>query len=340
MKTVVLTKPRQLELTDTKEPGGLPANHALVKIHRVGICGTDLHAYLGDQAFFSYPRILGHELGVEIVALGAEGNAHNLAVGDTCAVLPYLSDGSCVACRRGKPNCCVATQVLGVHIDGGMREFISVPLDLLIKSDALALDQLAQVEMLAVGAHAVRRAQLEPDETVLVVGAGPIGLGTLVAAGQRAKRVVALDVSQQRLEFVAQQGLAETVASEGDVVASLKDVLAGDLPTAVFDATGSAGSMMKTPDYAAHGGRIVFVGHTKESLSFDNPTLHSKELSLLTSRNATREDFTRVMASLEQKTFDLAAWITHRATPESLVRAFPTLLEPDTGVIKAMLEFA
>ena len=337
MKTIVLTKPGRLELTDTQKPEGLAANEARVKVRRVGICGTDLHAYAGKQSFFSYPRVLGHELGVEIVALGAEGESYGLKPGDHCAVLPYLAGGTCTACRRGKSNCCENMQVLGVHVDGGMREFITVPLDLLLKAD-LPLDHLAQLEMLAIGAHAVRRAKLTADDTVLIVGAGPIGLGTIVAAKQKTKKIIALDTNQRRLEFVVKQGLAETVSAK-DVISSLKNRLNGDLPTTVFDATGNANSMMQTPNLVAHGGQIIFVGHTKQTLSFDNPTIHSKELSLLTSRNATRQDFLTVVAMLEQKTFDLNAFITHRASPEQLVREFPSWLEPETGVIKAMLEF-
>lgn len=340
MKTIVLSKPHQFDLLDTAKPEGLAADQALVKIHRVGICGTDLHAFLGSQSFFSYPRILGHELGVEVVALGAEAQKGSINVGDSCAVLPYFSDGTCVACRNGKSNCCVNMQVLGVHTDGGMREYITIPANLLLKAESLSLDYLAQVEMLAIGAHAVRRAQLRADETVLVIGTGPIGLGTIAAAKGKTKRIIALDISPKRLEFVASQGLAETLPIEGDIAASLSNLLDGDLPTAVFDATGNAKSMMNTPNLVAHGGRIIFVGHTKQDLSFHNPTIHSKELSLLMSRNATREDFLNVIETLEQRTFNLDAWITHRASPEELIEQFPSWLEPQTGVIKAMLEFA
>ena len=340
MKTIVLTKPHQFDLINTKEPEGPAREHALVKIHRVGICGTDLHAYLGNQSFFRYPRVLGHELGVEVVALGAEAQKGSINVGDYCAVLPYLSDGTCIACRSGKSNCCVNIQVLGVHTDGGMREYITVPTTLLLKAESLSLDHLAQVEMLAIGAHAVRRAQLKGNENVLVIGAGPIGLGTIAAAKSKAKRIIALDISPKRLEFVSNQGLADTLPIEGNLTAVLTHLLDGDLPAAVFDATGNAKSMMNTPNLVAHGGRIIFVGHTKQDLSFHNPTIHGKELSILMSRNATRKDFLSVIENLEQKSFNLDAWITHRANPEGLIGQFPSWLEPDTGVIKAMLEFS
>lgn len=338
MKTIVLDEPHHFRLTDTPEPHPPGPGEALVRVRRVGICGTDLHAYQGRQAFFSYPRILGHELAVEISAL-AEGDTQGLKVGKRCAVLPYLHDGSCVACRRGKPNCCVNMQVLGVHVDGGMREFLKVPLELLLPSHNLPLDALAQVEMLAIGAHAVRRAQLARDETVLVIGAGPIGLGTLAFARRQAQRVLALDVSEQRLAFVSDLAIAEVIDGRQDVRATLQDILGGDLPTTVFDATGNANSMMQAVSYVAHSGTLVFVGHTTSELRFDNPELHKRELSLLCSRNATREDFEQVMQALATGEVDIHRWITHRATPEQLVHEFASWLEPERGVVKAVLEF-
>ena len=165
MKTIVLEKPGSFQLTERPSPGDPAPGQALVRIHRVGVCGSDIHAFKGNQPFFTYPRVVGHELGVEIVAVGP--NEKGLAVGDRCAVEPYLHCGRCIACRRGKTNCCVALQVLGVHTDGGMCEFIAVPVGKLHRSRTLSPDQLALVEMLTIGAHAVRRAQLEPGENVL-----------------------------------------------------------------------------------------------------------------------------------------------------------------------------
>ena len=338
MKTVILNAPEQLRLIQTNEPDAPDADEAIVKVHRVGICGTDLHAFQGHQAFFDYPRILGHELGVEVVTPGTNAAQYGLKQGDRCAVIPYLHDGTCVACRRGKTNCCVNMQVLGVHIDGGMREYIRVPMSLLLKSD-LPYEQLAQVEMLSIGAHAVRRAQLSNDENVLVIGAGPIGLGVIAFAKQQAKRVLALDISDSRLSFVNAQGLADVINGKDDVHARITELLGGDYPTAVFDATGNARSMMTAVDYCAHGAKLVYVGHTKGEISFMNPEIHKRELSILCSRNATKEDFLHVMRTLENKQLDITPWITHRASPETLINDFASYTNPETGVIKALLEF-
>src|SRR2546429_5375671 len=178
MDAIILEQPERLAMTTRPLPHSPPpAGHAIVRVGRVGICGTDWHAYHGRQPFFTYPRILGHELGVEVVSVNDP--ASDLKAGDRCAVEPYLNCGHCVACRRGMTNCCANLQVLGVHIDGGMRELIAVPTAKLHRSEKLNLDQLALVETLAIGCHAVARAKVQQDEWVLVLGAGPIGLSVL-----------------------------------------------------------------------------------------------------------------------------------------------------------------
>src|SRR5262245_17969764 len=175
MQTVILAEPSRFELTDTAAPSEPPPGHALVRVHRIGVCGTDLHAYRGEQPFFSYPRILGHELGVEVLSLAPDVKS-DLAPGDRCAVEPYMDCGTCIACRRGSTNACTSLRVLGVHIDGGMREYIAVPSAKLHSSAALSFDQLALVETLGIGAHAVGRARIAVGAWALVIGVGPIGL--------------------------------------------------------------------------------------------------------------------------------------------------------------------
>jgi 2-desacetyl-2-hydroxyethyl bacteriochlorophyllide A dehydrogenase len=339
MNTIVLEAPYQLRLTETEPPQQPGPNEALVRVRHVGICGTDLHAYKGEQAFFSYPRILGHELSVEIAALGESAAGYGFEPGDRCVVVPYLFDGTCPACRQGKTNCCRHMQVLGVHVDGGMRELLLIPVELLIKANTLPAEHLALVEMLAIGAHAVGRAQLEGDDTVLVIGAGPIGLATATFAKRRSDRVTVVDIDDTRLDFVSNLGLADVLDGKREVVAELHSRLGDALPTAVFDATGSADSMTKAVHYVEHGGKLILVGHTKGELRFSNPELHKRELSLLCSRNATAEDFGEVIAALRKGEIDPGPWITHRVKAEQLIQAFPGWLEPGSGVIKAMLDF-
>jgi threonine dehydrogenase-like Zn-dependent dehydrogenase len=311
----------------------------LARVRRVGICGTDLHAFRGRQPFFSYPRILGHELGVEVLAIDPAAGPLGLAVGDLCAVEPYLHCGRCSACRRGKTNCCERLQVLGVHVDGGMREVIAAPAAKLHKAESLSLDHLALVEMLCIGAHAVRRVQPAPGEHLLVIGAGPIGLSTIQFARLAGAEVTVMEISESRRAFCRQLGVARLIDGQDDPVAQLRDLLSGDLPTLVFDATGNANSMVKAFDYVANGGKLVFVGLVQADLRFHDPDFHRREMTLLSSRNATCDDFAYVIQTLEAGQIDLTPWITHRASPEALIAEFPGWLEPEAGVVKAVVEF-
>lgn len=339
MKTITLTTPGEFRLTDTALPGSPAAGKARVRVRRVGICGTDLHAFRGRQPFFSYPRILGHELGVEILELGESAEPHTLAVGDICAVEPYLNCGQCIACRQGKTNCCTSLQVLGVHTDGGMREEIIVPINKLHKAEGATVEQLAVVEMLCIGAHAVRRAQLTAGEQVMVIGAGPIGLGTAAFAQLAGAEVTVLEMNDLRIEFCQRHlGINNFVTPGDDVPAQLEKLL-GEPPTTVFDATGNVNSMKQAFHYPAHGGKLVFVGLVQDDISFHDPYFHSHELTLYATRNATAEDFAHVVAQLNAGKLNLDPWITHQATPETLIEQFPTWLEPETGVVKAMLSF-
>lgn len=339
MKTVVLEKPGVLRLTDAEPPGPPGPTEAVVRVHRVGICGTDLHAFEGKQSFFSYPRILGHELGVEVVALGAAARELGLQEGDRCAVEPYLNCGRCSACRRGRPNCCLSLEVLGVQTDGGMRELVKVPASKLHPSRQLSYDELALVETLCIGSHAASRAGLQPPETVLVIGAGPIGLAVIQAVQAVGLSPIVMEIVDSRLEFCRRElGVELTVDGRRGVEDQLRSLLAGELPTVVFDATGSAASMMAAFRYVAHGGRLIFVGLYRGDITFHDPDFHLRELTLYASRNATAADFCRVMAAVEAGRVNLRPWITHRSTPECIPSEFSRWLDPSSGVIKAVLE--
>jgi 2-desacetyl-2-hydroxyethyl bacteriochlorophyllide A dehydrogenase len=338
MQTIILEEPGRFALAETEAPASIAADEALVRVRRVGICGTDLHAYRGRQPFFTYPRILGHELGVEIVEIGP--NAAGLQSGDTCAVEPYLNCGECIACRHGKTNCCVRLQVLGVHTDGGMRELIRVPIRKLHKSSRLSLDQLALVETLGIGAHAVERARLEAGEFTLVVGAGPIGLSVIQFAQAAGAQVIVLDINAGRLEFCRRQlGVSWTLLADADALDQVKEITNGDMPTAVFDATGNAGSMNRSFQYVASGGRLVMVGLVLDDITFHDPDFHRRELTILATRNSTGADFRRIIGLLESGQVDTTPWITHRAACTEMPAQFPRWLEPETGVIKALVEF-
>jgi 2-desacetyl-2-hydroxyethyl bacteriochlorophyllide A dehydrogenase len=338
MKAIVLEKPGEFALTERPDLGTAPPGQALVRIHRVGVCGSDIHAYRGKQPFFTYPRVVGHELGVEVAAVWP--NEKGLAIGDRCAVEPYLHCGRCVACRRGKTNCCVSLQVLGVHTDGGMREFMTVPVAKLHRSRTLSLDHLALVEMLTIGAHAVRRAQLEPGENALIIGAGPIGLATATFAQLVGARVSILEISAWRREFCRRHlKIERCLDGGGNIGQQLEGMLSGDLPTTVFDATGNPQSMVQAVQYVANGGKLVYVSLVQADLTFTDTELHRRELTLIRSRNALAVDFTWAMQMVEDGRIDLGPWITHRASADTMVAEFPEWLNPERGVVKAVVEF-
>ncbi|MFV2067776.1 MAG: zinc-binding alcohol dehydrogenase family protein [Pirellulales bacterium] len=336
MKRIVLDKPFQLQLQDVQRPVAA-ADEALVHIRRIGICGTDLHAYQGNQPFFSYPRILGHELSGEIVEIGA--NEHRLRIGDRCVINPYLACGHCIACRNGKTNCCCGLEVLGVHTDGGMQEYLAVPVAQLIRSESLTFDQLALVENQCIGAHAVRRANLRQGEFALVVGAGPIGLGVLQFAKLAGAHVIAMDISSERLTFCRECfQLEHAILAGPDARDALRAITDGDLATAVFDATGNTRAMRQSLDYLAHGGRLIYIGFAQDEIGFFNPDFHKKETTLLGSRNATREDFQHVIGALEDGRAAVDRFITHRAGLDATPASFSGWIDPAKRVIKAVVE--
>jgi alcohol dehydrogenase len=336
MKALLLEAPKQFKRIDVEGPGKLGPGEALVRVDRVGICGTDIGGYLGKMPFFSYPRIPGHELGVEVLDVGP--GVANVRPGDRCSVEPYINCQTCYACRRGRTNCCEKHQTLGVHCDGGLRPRFVVPARKLHVSRKLTFEQLALVETLAIGCHATNRAAPQPDESCLIIGAGPIGLATLEFVKLTGAKVIVLDLVEQRLDFCRKvMGVAHTVKLSDRVEADLRELTDGHLPDVVIDATGNSGSMSSAFGLIAHGGRLVFVGITTDEVRFRHPVFHRPEGTLLCSRNALAGDFTRIIGLIEDGRLDTRPWITHRASFEELIEVFPSYTRPETGVIKAVV---
>jgi 2-desacetyl-2-hydroxyethyl bacteriochlorophyllide A dehydrogenase len=336
MLQITLEKPGHFVAQHGAEPVPAPGE-ALVRVHRIGVCGTDLHAFAGKQPFFNYPRILGHELGVEVIDPGTE--PHGLKAGDRCSVEPYLNCGRCIACRRGKPNCCAELKVMGVHIDGGMRPLVTLPARKLHRSTKLDYEQLALVETLGIGAHAVERAEVKANDFVLVIGAGPIGLSVIQFVLVTGATLAVMDVAETRLAFCRDQlGVKHTVVAGPDSTAQLKAIGGGDLPTIVIDATGNPKSMAGTFDLPAHGGRIVFVGLFQGDVTFNDPNFHRRELTLCGSRNALPATFRDIIALVESGKVNTKPWITHRFGLAETPNVFPASIAGNLAVLKAMIE--
>jgi 2-desacetyl-2-hydroxyethyl bacteriochlorophyllide A dehydrogenase len=334
MNALVCIEPGQFEYKEIDLPIAQPGQ-TLLRIKRIGICGTDLHAFEGTQPFFSYPRILGHELAAEIIQTDAEG----FSVGELVTIIPYFNCGTCIACRNNKPNCCTQIKVFGVHIDGAMQEIVSVPSYSLVHTHGLTLDAMALVEPLAIGAHGVNRAGVKSGEFVLVVGAGPIGLGTMEMARMAGAKVIAMDINSERLNFCKNTLQIPYIINPKteNALEQLQIITGGDMPTVVIDATGYLAAINQSFQYLAHGGRYVLVGLQKADISFSHPEFHKREASLMSSRNANRKDFETVIQHFLSGEIDASKYITHRVAFNEVKTNFASWILPETGVIKAMV---
>lgn len=333
MLRVTLREPGAFETSEIAAPER-GEGEAVVRIQRIGVCGTDLHAFRGRQPFFSYPRVLGHELAGEIVEIGE--NDRGLAPGDRVAIEPYLACGSCRPCRTGRYNCCASLRVMGVHCDGGMQEVISVPVSLLHGSRTLSLEQLALVETLGIGYHAVERAAIQPGEWVVVVGAGPIGLTAIQFAQLAGAQVVVVDISPARREFCRRLGVEHTVDAAADPLAAVTAITGPELAHCVFDATGNLEAMGASLQYAGPGGRVVMVGLAIGTYSVDDPLFHRRELSIHASRNSAGA-FPALIELMEAGKLDTDPWVTHQLHLSTLPATFTGLYDPEARVLKAMI---
>ena len=341
MKAWQLQEPKKfisIELEAPPQPG---PGDALIRTLRMGICGTDISCYLGKFPFFDYPRIPGHELGVEVLAVG--DGVENVKPGDHCSVEPYLNCGKCHACKKEQGNCCQNLKVFGVMMDGGLCEQSIIRADKLHPSTTLSAEQLALVETLAIGCHASDRGYPQHNEHILVIGAGPIGLSTIEFNRLSGAKITVMDMSEQRLEFCRQQyGIESLILFKGDGSEKQKmlDETDGNLFDLVTDATGNNHSMGESLKYVAHTGRLVYVGITTENISFAHPVLHRPEITLLGSRNALPKDFPKIIKLIEDGTINTAPWITHHLKFEEVGSKFEEVTHPSSGALKAMIEVA
>lgn len=335
MKALRCDEPGKLSIIQ-RDPPTIGPGEVLVRIRRVGICGTDYHIFHGDQPYLEYPRVIGHELAGEIVEMPS-GSA--LRSGDVVCIEPYLSCGTCRACRAGKTNCCQSLQVLGVHRDGGACEYIAVPERNAVPASGLTVDEAAMVEFLAIGAHGIRRSGLGAASRVAVVGAGPIGLAAAIFAKACGAEVTVLDMNARRLAFCQDEiGVDHTYEVSSDIADRLKAATDGEFFDVVLDATGSPQAMMKGFSYVGHGGTYVLLSIVRADITFNDPEFHKRETSLLGSRNATRQDFETVLGALRRGQVPVAALASHRGALDEAPRLVPTWSTPEAGVIKALIE--
>lgn len=336
MKGLLCTAPGDLKLVDNlPEPGSPGAGWVLVEVSHVGICGTDYHIYEGKHPFLNYPRVMGHEVSGRVLEAG-EGV--DFAPGAPVIVNPYLSCGACIACRKGKPNCCAVIEVLGVHRDGAMCERILVPAGNLYPAEGLSLRDAATVEFLAIGAHAVRRSGVPSGSRALVIGAGPIGIGAAIFSRIAGHDVTLLDTSAERLAFATDRlGFTSTLLSGTDLIDKIAMLTSAEGFDVVFDATGNAKSMQSAFTHVSQGGTLVLVSVVRDDISFSDPEFHKREMTLLGSRNATKADFEHVAASIAAGHVPVDALITHVTNLDKAATDLPHWATVKTGLMKAII---
>jgi 2-desacetyl-2-hydroxyethyl bacteriochlorophyllide A dehydrogenase len=335
MQAVVCRQPGKIAIEERPDPVR-GDKEVLVGVQRIGICGTDFHIFEGKHPYLQYPRIVGHEFS-GVVLEAPKGSA--LKTGKTVVVNPYVACGSCIACRNGKPNCCMRIAVLGVHRDGGMCERISVPESNLYPAGNLTVDQAASCEFLAIGAHAVARSGIKSGARALVIGAGPIGLGAALFTGIAGGDVTIMDRDPERLGFAVENGIAaRSIAADDRVVDSVAAATGGDGFDIVFDATGNRASMEGAFRHVAHGGTLVLVSIVTDNITFSDPEFHKREMTVMGSRNATRADFERVIAAIESGRVPLQRLITHRTSLAGAITDLPRWAQEKRGLVKALVE--
>ncbi|MDR7143505.1 zinc-binding alcohol dehydrogenase family protein [Rhizobium sp. BE258] len=338
MKAVLCQKPGVLEIVERPSPGTPAPGWVRLAVSHVGICGTDYHIFEGKHPFLEYPRVMGHEISATVVETG-DGVA--MAVGMPVIVNPYLSCGTCVACRKDKPNCCTNIKVLGVHTDGAFCEEITVPAGNLYAAKGLSLEAAATVEFLAIGAHAVRRSMAAAGSRSLVIGAGPIGLGAAIFSRIAGHEVTLLDTSAERLQMAADRfGFQSGIVANEATADAVKAATDGDCFDVVFDATGYGPSMEKAFSFVAHGGALVLVSVVKDEIRFSDPEFHKREMMVIGSRNATRIDFEHVADSIAKGLVPVDKLITHRTTLADAPRDLARWAHEKSGLIKAVIKVA
>ncbi|MFQ8430014.1 zinc-binding alcohol dehydrogenase family protein [Amaricoccus sp. W119] len=335
MKALICEEPGRLALISCSEPVRA-SGEVLVRIRHVGICGTDFHIFGGKHPFLEYPRVMGHELSgtVEEAPEGSE-----FRPGDPVYIVPYLSCGTCQACRIGLTNACRDINVLGVHRDGGMAELLSVPEANVVPTGDIDLRDGAMIEFLAIGAHGVKRGAIAARDRVLVTGAGPIGMSATIFAKARGAHVTVMDMREDRLAF-ARDGLGADgiLIADGEAEANAERMTGGEWFDVVIDATGAAQPIERGFGFLAHGARYVLLSVVRQDIRFSDPEFHKREATLIASRNAQPDDFAEVVAQMRAGRVPTRALNTHRGDLSDGVALFQDWSRPEAGVIKAILD--
>ncbi len=339
IKGIIISQPGEVKvaMADIPVPG---PGEVLLKMKYVGFCGSDLSTYLGKNPMVEYPRVPGHEISAEVEGAGADV-PEDLGPGLPVTVVPYTNCGECPSCRRGRSHACQFNQTLGVQRDGAMQEYLVVPWQKILRAPRLNDLELAMVEPLTVGFHAIDRASVSPSDTVMVLGCGMIGAGAIAGAAARGATVIAVDIDDDKLLLAKKTGARFLINSKAsDLQHMLLELTGGDGPDVVVEAAGTPFTYRTAIDAVAFTGRVACIGYAGQEVSFATKLFVQKELDILGSRNARAEDFKAVIAYMEKGQFPLAEMITRKVRLEEAGEALRQWADDPGKVMKILLDMS
>lgn len=336
MKVIHIEQPGKLQIIEREIP--VPKNgEALLKMKYCGICGSDIATYTGNQPFTTYPRIPGHEFSAEIVEIN--GEAKGLEKGMVVTCNPYFNCGECYSCKKGLVNCCMDNQTMGVQRDGSFAEYITMPIDRIIPGQGLDAKLLALVEPFSISYHAVKRGQVCDQDTVLVIGAGPIGIFAMMAAKLKGAKVYITDVLQQRLDLALEMGADGIINSASENLEDrVKEITNGSGMTVCIEAAGLPQTFLSCIENVCFTGKVILIGNGKKETTFNHSILLKKELNVYGSRNSLH-DFGPIIRLIKAQKLDLDKIITDIYDFENADKAFEALKANDGTKAKVLVKF-
>jgi threonine dehydrogenase-like Zn-dependent dehydrogenase len=339
MKALFLTEVGKSEIREIEKPTP-NAGEVLLEVGMVGFCGGDMNGFKGLFPLQEYPNILGHEVGATIVEVGQDVPP-DLTIGTKVTIYPYLACGTCVACRKGRPNACKTNKTMGVRRPGAMTKFITVPWEDIFVSKGLTLRELALVEPLTVGFHAVSRGRVDEKDVVAVMGCGIVGLGAVASAADRNATVIAIDLDDSKLEIAKKIGAQHVVNPlKVDLHQALQELTGGDGPNVIIEAVGSPTTYRSAVEEVAFLGRVVCIGYAKSPVEFNTSLFVQKEIEILGSRNCVgRVDFPEVISYLEAGKFPVDAVISKVISIDEAPETLRSWAANPQGIIKIMIDF-
>lgn len=339
MKALQIPALNTIQVVELDRPVAAPGE-VLLRLEYVGFCGSDLNTFLGRNTMAKPMVIPGHEIGAVIEAVG-EGCPSDILVGQTVTVNPYTNCGHCASCRNGRYNACQNNETLGVQRDGAMREYIALPWQKIIPVKGITTRDAALIEPMSVGFHAVSRGQVQDIDTVLVLGCGMVGLGAIIRSVQRGATVIAVDLSQEKLDLAIKAGATYGINStKENILERVMEITDGMGADVVIEAVGSPITYVSAIDAVSFTGRVVCIGYAKSDVSFQTKYFVQKELDIRGSRNATPDDFRAVLNFMHHTKMDMSPFVSGVIEPEEAQETMERWADAPGKVFRILVRFA